>query len=182
MGKHDKAKLAKEQPEVITVKSVVQAAEAEAADTAEPAAEDAVAAAGVAVSAKTAKSAKPTRATRAIGDTTLFDALAEDTVEETSSFVMKEDRDLWPEPEVMHEEQVFDRSFAGEDGPRKRRRPTWKGFFRGLGRALKKIIIYLLVFAVAALVVGTAVYMIGTHTPIEQVFDVLGVFFRNLFS
>ena len=95
-----------------------------------------------------------------------------------------EDHDLWPEPEVVHEEQALDRTFSGEVAPRKRKRrkPTWKGFLRGLGRALLKILIWLAVLAVLGLIVGTAVYMVGTETPYDQVFDVLGVFFRNLFA
>ena len=120
----------------------------------------------------------------AIGDTALFDALNLDEFDEAAAFVQEEDHDLWPEVEVMHEEQVYDRTFSGEVTPRKRKRrkPTWKGFFRGLRRAIVKILIWLLALLVLALIVGTAVYMVGTQTPYDQVFDVLGIFFRNLFA
>ena len=125
-----------------------------------------------------------TTSAKAVGDTALFDALDLDDFDEAAAFVQHEDHDLWPEPEVVHEEQALDRTFSGEVAPRrrKRRKPTWKGFLRGLGRALLKILIWLAVLAVLALIVGTAVYMMGTETPYDQVFEVLGVFFSNLFT
>ena len=59
-----------------------------------------------------------------VGNCNAGDALDLDDFDEAAAFVQHEDHDLWPEPEVVHEEQALDRTFSGEVAPLSKRRRT----------------------------------------------------------
>ena len=99
---------------------------------------------------------------------------------EDPSFAVEHEGDLWPDAEIIPEEKALARRFSEKDAPEKRRRfnPSGKGFLLGM----LKVVLFILVALVGATVVWSAVYMVGTHTPIADMPAELLGFFQRLFA
>lgn len=106
------------------------------------------------------------------------DVFADDAADD--GFAFAHDAELWPEMDVVPDDAAFARHYSDRDAPKRgaRRRLTLKGFLKGAG----KVLLFLLVSALAATVLGAVVYMLGTHTPIADMPGELVVFFRHLFA
>ena len=102
------------------------------------------------------------------------------TPEEDPAFAVEHEGDLWPDAEIIPEEKALARRFSEKDAPQRRRRfnPSGKGVLKGI----LKVMLFLLVAAVAATLVWSAVYMVGTHTPIADMPGELLGFFQRLFA
>ena len=94
---------------------------------------------------------------------------------------VEQEANLWPDVEVIPEEAALARHYSDRLAPkrrRRRRRPTLKGFIKGIFG----IILFLLISAIVATLVGAAVYMYGTQTPLEEMPAAVWAFYVHLFS